>query len=165
MKSAAGLKILVAITDGQDNRSYSSLEEIVLKAQLQEIPLYIIRVGDVDELALEAIASQTGGSYYYSSTASDLDVVYQRVKSNIQSIYGVVYQSDNFNSNDTSRTVVVRYVTDSVFASESQAIQLPEEVINYLEDRKRSRIVYGSLGLGVVVGFSIFMVFYKKEEK
>ena len=117
LRTASGLKALVAITDGRDNSSSVDSKEVILKAQLQEVPLHIIGIGDVNQDSLSVLATQTGGSYYYSKNAQGLEEVYERVKSNIQSIYGLVYGSENFNPKDTSRNVVVQYTTDSSYAT------------------------------------------------
>ena len=93
LKNSSGFKVIVAITDGKDNQSSHDFEEVLLKAQLQEIPLHIIGVGNVNQDSLSALAIGTEGTYYYSKNAQGLEEVYDRVKSNIQSIYGLVYTS------------------------------------------------------------------------
>ena len=165
LRTVSGLKFIVAITDGKDNRSESSFEKVILKAQLQEIPLHIIGVGNVNQDSLSALASRTKGSYYYSKNARGLEEVYERVKSNIQSIYGLVYNSDNFSPVDTSRKVLVQYLTDSSFASVDAQLDLPEEVVVYLQERKNSKILYTSIGAGVAIGFAGFLILYRRKDR
>ena len=165
LKTSAGLKVLVAITDGRDNSSSNGFNEVILKAQLQEVPLHIIGIGGVNQDSLLVLATQTGGSYYYSKNARGLEEVYERVKSNIQSIYGLVYESENFNPADTSRNVVVQYTTDSSYAAVDAELLLPEEVVTYLQERKNSRLLYTSIGVGLAIGFAGFLILYRRKDQ
>ena len=165
LKTSSGLKVLVAITDGRDNSSSIDFNEVILKAQLQEVPLHIIGIGDVNQDSLSVLATQTEGSYYYSKNARGLEEVYERVKSNIQSIYGLVYESENFNPTDTSRNVVVQYTTDSSYASIDTELLLPEEVLTYLQERKNSRLLYTSIGVGLAVGYAGFLILYRRKNR
>lgn len=165
LKTSSGLKVLVAITDGRDNSSSIDFNEVILKAQLQEIPLHIIGIGDVNQDLLSALATQTDGGYYYSKNARGLEEVYERVKSNIQSIYGLVYESGNFNPADTSRNILVQYTTDSSYAYIDTELLLPEEVVTYLQERKNSRLLYTSIGVGLAVGFAGFLILYRRKKR
>lgn len=165
LKSSSGLKVIVAITDGNDNSSRTSMEQVVLKAQLYDIPLHIIGLGNVNQDTLMEMANVTSGGYYYSPNALGLEDVYERVKSNIQSIYGVTYESVNFNPTDTSREVLVRYVTDSLYASSSTFVGLPIEVVDYLRERRNKRALYTGLGVGVAIGMGGFLLLYRKKKK
>ena len=165
LKSSAGLKVIVAITDGHDNSSMTTMEQVVLKAQLYEIPLHIIGLGNVNQDTLEEMANVTSGGYYYSPNALGLEDVYERVKGNIQSIYGVTYRSLNFNPMDTSREVLVRYVTDSSYASSSTIVDLPIEVVEYLSERRNKRVLYTTLGVGIAIGMGGFLLLYRKKQR
>lgn len=165
LKSSSGLKVIVAITDGNDNSSRTSMEQVVLKAQLYEIPLHIIGLGNVNQDTLMEMANVTSGGYYYSPNALGLEDVYERVKGNIQSIYGVTYESVNFNPTDTSREVLVRYVTDSLYASSSTFVGLPIEVVDYLSERRNKRVLYTGLGVGIAIGMGGFLLLYRKKQR
>lgn len=165
LKNSSGFKVIVAITDGKDNQSSHDFEEVLLKAQLQEIPLHIIGVGNVNQDSLSALAIGTEGTYYYSKNAQGLEEVYDRVKSNIQSIYGLVYTSENFNPTDTSRSLLVQYSTDSSFATVNTDLELPEEVVEYLENRRNRRMIYTSVGAGVAIGIAGFLILYRRRDK
>lgn len=165
MKERSGLKFVVAITDGRDNRSSVKNNQVILKARLMEVPMYIIGVGEVNQDTLKDIAHKSGGTYYYSKSASGLQSVYEEVKSNIQSVYGVTYNSRNFNPSDTSRSIIVRYETDSSYAYNSYHLPLPEEVVSYLVERRTKRVFYTALGFGFVAAIVGVLVLYRRNAK
>lgn len=165
IKIGEGLKVLVALTDGHDNRSSLGLDDVILKAQLYEVPIYVIGLGDVNQDTLALLARETNGEYYYSRNAFGLDDVYQRIKDRIQSVYGLTYQSQNFNPSDTSREVLIQYITDSSYASANHSVELPNEVITYLEERRNKRVIYTALGVGVAIGLGGYLLLYRRRSK
>lgn len=165
IKIGDGLKVLVALTDGNDNRSSLGLDDVILKAQLYEIPIYVIGLGDVNQDTLALLARETNGEYYYSRNAFGLDDVYQRIKDRIQSVYGLMYHSQNFNPSDTSREVLIQYMTDSSYASANHSVELPNEVIAYLEERRNKRVIYTALGVGVAIGLGGYLLLYRRRSK
>ena len=59
-------KIVVSMTDGQENSSLSTLADVVSAAKAQGVPVFTVAFGaasDVDEVGMQAIADQTGGQY------------------------------------------------------------------------------------------------------
>lgn len=165
IKIGDGLKVVVALTDGNDNRSSLGLDDVILKAQLYEIPIYVIGLGDVNQDTLALLARETNGEYYYSRNAFGLDDVYQRIKDRIQSVYGLTYQSQNFNPSDTSREVLIQYMTDSSYASANHSLELPNEVITYLEERRNKRVIYTALGVGLAIGLGGYLLLYRRRSK
>lgn len=165
LKTASGIKVVVALTDGNDNESVVEFNSVLLKAQLFEIPLYIIGLGSVNQDSLRTLADSTNGAYFYSPNALGIESVYEDVKAKIQSVYGVKYDATNYNPTDSIRNVVVKYVTDSVFASTSTDVALPEEVLDYLKNRRQNRYISALLGGGIAVGIGVFLVIYRRKNK
>jgi len=165
LKTASGTKVVVALTDGNDNESAVEFNSVLLKAQLFEIPLYIIGLGSVNQDSLRTLADSTNGAYFYSQNALGIESVYEDVKAKIQSVYGVKYDATNYNPTDSIRNVVVKYVTDSVFASTSIDVALPEEVLDYLKNRRQNQYISALLGGGIAVGIGVFLVIYRRKNK
>lgn len=157
--------MVVALTDGLDNKSKNSIEEVVLKAQLHQIPLHIIGLGSVNQDTLQEIADRTGGVFYYSKSALGLSKVYEEVQRNIQSVYSLTYETDNFSPNDTTRRLIVTYSTDSTFAQLGSELVLSDEVISYLEQRKNTRILYSIVGVGIAIGIGAVLLLYRRNSK
>lgn len=78
--SQSGQKCVLVFTDGIENASKRTLDEVIELSDQTGIPVYIIGVGtSIDESALKDLADCTGGSYYYSPTTEDLEAIYQEV--------------------------------------------------------------------------------------
>ena len=59
-------KIVVSMTDGQENSSTATLPAVVSAARAQGVPVFTVAFGaanQVDEVNMQAIADQTGGQY------------------------------------------------------------------------------------------------------
>lgn len=68
-----GQKAVVIFTDGQENGSIRTAEEVVSLSLSTGISIYLVGVGgDTDTRMLEYLANETGGSYFFSPTAADL---------------------------------------------------------------------------------------------
>ncbi len=74
-------KAIVLLSDGFNNinSGYTVNDAIQLAKQLG-IPFYSIGLGnEVDSLGLSALATQTGGKYFYSPTSKDLEEIYREI--------------------------------------------------------------------------------------
>jgi len=90
-------KAVIAMTDGGENSSfiYTSTTEVINHANAKSIPIYCVGLGmmqgGTDENALKAIASGTGGIYYYVPSDSELAGVYSNISSALASYYVLNY--------------------------------------------------------------------------
>jgi Ca-activated chloride channel homolog len=92
-------KVLLVVTDGNDNTSSMTLERLVKKAQQSEILLYAIGLLDEEERrearkakrALEALTSASGGLAYYPKEVSDVDRIALQVAHEIRNQYIITY--------------------------------------------------------------------------
>ena len=83
-----GRRVIVLLTDGQNNSgcAQQTLAQIIADAQAAGVRIYTIGigdVGDVDDVELGALASQTGGRYFFASTADSLLSVYQQISEDL----------------------------------------------------------------------------------
>jgi Ca-activated chloride channel family protein len=86
--SAKDRTAIIVITDGEDNDgsgeplSDSTLEEVVIDAKLEGVPVFTVGLGDrVNPDLLQFIADQTGGTYSASTTSDNLATIYQQLAS------------------------------------------------------------------------------------
>lgn len=70
-------RIMLFMTDGEDNRTSYSYDELIEDAKNNNIIIYTIGLGKVDDTLLKKIAAGTGGKYYYASTADDLNAIFK----------------------------------------------------------------------------------------
>jgi Ca-activated chloride channel family protein len=96
-------KVLVVVTDGDDNNSSGTLENLVKSAQQSEVLIYTVGLLAEEEKreakratrALNAIAEATGGKSYYPKELKDVDAVCQQVAHDIRSQYIIEYNPRN----------------------------------------------------------------------
>lgn len=86
------LPAIIALTDGRENNSSSSLSDIIQKAEETQIPIYTLGFGNVDEPVMQQIAETTGGRYMYTPTADQVESLYRSISEQLQNIYSLSWQ-------------------------------------------------------------------------
>lgn len=90
-----GARCVVVFTDGMDNASQHSANEVVNYAISKQVPVYIIGVGGgLDTQLLRSMAQQTGGQYWHIDDLYDLEVIFNQVYDQQMQLYVVEYESD-----------------------------------------------------------------------
>jgi len=92
-------KVLLVITDGNDNASNISLEKLVNRAQQNEVLMYAIGLLNEEERrearlakrALDTISHDSGGLAFYPKGASDVDAIALQVAHEIRNQYTIAY--------------------------------------------------------------------------
>lgn len=103
----SGAKCVIAFTDGYDNRSASSVEDVIDYANMYDIPIFIIGIGDdVETSVLRNIAESTGGFYksvdYVDSGFEDIYSEIYRVQKEVYCLEYVVDSDDMNQQQDIS---------------------------------------------------------------
>ncbi len=96
-------KVLVVVTDGNDNSSIISLENLVKASQQSEVLIYAVGLLSEEERreavrakrALEELAMATGGEAFFPKELSDVDHVAGEVARDIRSQYTIEYSPTN----------------------------------------------------------------------
>ena len=92
-------KVLLVITDGNDNASTMNLEKLVTRAQQNEILLFSIgllneeerREARIAKRALDTLARESGGLAFYPKSAADVDQITLQVAHEIRNQYTIAY--------------------------------------------------------------------------
>jgi VWFA-related protein len=108
-------KVLVVVTDGNDNASNISLEQLVKVAQHSEVIVYAVGLlseeerGDARaaEKALKALAVATGGEAFFPKEVSEVDRIAHQVARDIRGQYSIQYTPSNAAMDGTYRTIKV----------------------------------------------------------
>jgi len=108
-------KVLLVVTDGNDNTSNESLEQLVRKARQSEVLVYSIGLLNEEEpreagkakRALKALAEASGGNVYYPKDLADIDRITPQVAHEIRNQYIIGYLPTNANLDGTFRKVNV----------------------------------------------------------
>jgi len=108
-------KVLLVVTDGNDNTSNESLEQVVRKARQSEVLIYCIGLLSEEEpreaskakRALKALAEASGGNVYYPKDLADVDKITPQVAHEIRSQYILAYLPTNANLDGSFRKINV----------------------------------------------------------
>jgi len=92
-------KVLLVITDGNDNASNVSLEKLVNRAQQDEVLVYAIGLLNEEEhrearlakRALDAITRDSGGLAFYPKAPAEVDAIALQVAHEIRNQYTIAY--------------------------------------------------------------------------
>lgn len=73
-------KVLIVLTDGENNDNSVSLQNAINQARSDSVIVFTIGLGNsVNITDLRQLATQTGGKYYSAPSSSDLDAIYQAI--------------------------------------------------------------------------------------
>jgi Ca-activated chloride channel homolog len=170
IKKANGVKVLVVLTDGQDNSSKSKWNDVVDKANKENIPVYIIGLGDVNIDTLTLIAKSTKGKFYFTQSSNSFNTVYAEISKQVQAFYNLVYSSTNFSSADSTRQIELSFDIDSIYLVTNVASSnFPTEVVEFVakKEREKQYLLFGGIALSalIVTGTLLFYFPMRKRKK
>lgn len=111
-----GRKVMVVITDGGDTVSQVNYKEALRAAQEAEAIIYSIIIVPIEadagrdtggEHALIQISADTGGKYYYATSAAQLDAAFQKISDELRTQYLLAYYPSQRYSNSQFRQLKV----------------------------------------------------------
>jgi Ca-activated chloride channel homolog len=136
MQGFSGRKALLVLTDGMDNRSTHTPEDVINAISPEGLSISIIGLGDVtqpgslyylDENALKSLSSQAGGLFSLASSPDSLKGIYEQYSQVLQSEYKFTYTSPASLRDGIRRSLTVRLGSGSqVEASYNPGGVLPE---------------------------------------
>ena len=108
-------KVLVAVTDGNDNSSVITLENLVKAAQQSETLIYGVGLlGDEErreaaraQRALKSLAEATGGAVFFPKDLSEVDKIAHQVAHDIRNQYTIEYSPSNTAMDGTFRQIKI----------------------------------------------------------
>ena len=108
-------KVLVVVTDGNDNSSLVSLESLVKASQQSGVLIYSVgllseeerREAKRAERALEALAEATGGETFFPKEVSEVERIAHQVARDIRNQYSIVYAPSNQSMDGSFRQIKV----------------------------------------------------------
>ncbi len=108
-------KVLVVVTDGNDNSSLVTLENLVRASQQSGVLIYSVgllseeehREAKRAERALNALAEATGGEAFFPKDVSEVERIAHTVAHNIRNQYSIVYTPSNQTMDGTFRQIKV----------------------------------------------------------
>ncbi|HXX23450.1 MAG TPA: VWA domain-containing protein [Terriglobia bacterium] len=112
-------RVMIVISDGQDNQSVHSREEALSMAQKAEVTIYTISTnrsgaeGKGDNV-LRRLAKETGGHAFFPFEAGDLAANFQEIARELRSQYSLAYVSTNTAHDGTFRWIIIQPVDSSM---------------------------------------------------
>jgi VWFA-related protein len=108
-------KVLVVVTDGNDNGSVITLESLVRAAQQSEVLIYAVGLLGEEERreakratrALETLAEATGGQAFFPKELTEVDRIAHQVARDIRNQYTIQYTPSNPSMDGTYRQIKV----------------------------------------------------------
>jgi Ca-activated chloride channel family protein len=109
-------KVILVVTDGNDNTSSETMEQLVREAQRSGVLIYTIGLLSDDEphearsvkRALKALAQASGGAVYYPKQVADVERVTPEVAREIRNQYLLAYSPTDAKLDGTYRRIEVK---------------------------------------------------------
>jgi Ca-activated chloride channel family protein len=110
--TAGARRVVLALTDGNDNESHSRPADVVRQARANGVTVYTIGLGsDASRDDLQRLALATGGRFYHAPGAAQLALLYARIAEQLRSEYAITYRTPRPATDGTRRAVEVRLAT------------------------------------------------------
>ena len=108
-------RVLVVVTDGNDNASVVTLENLVKASQQSEVLIYGVgllgeeerREAQRAQRALKALANATGGDVYFPKDAGEVEKIAHQVARDIRNQYTIAYTPTNTAMDGTFRQIKI----------------------------------------------------------
>ena len=117
--SQKGQKCIVAATDGMDNASQTTRENVIALAQELQIPIYIITFDGSLMSDLNDVASATGGRCFAADQPQDVQSIYDSILQVQQNQFTVKFTSDG--DTDSSERKIRLLLTADGYRAEATA--------------------------------------------
>ncbi len=117
-KGSKDKKVLLVVTDGEDNTSHNSLEKTIREVQKTDTVIYTIGLLSEEskknakraKRALEQIAQASGGLSYFPENVEDVHTICEQVAHDIRNQYTLAYYPTNTRRDGTFRSVQVEVI-------------------------------------------------------
>ena len=113
-------KVLLVVTDGRDNASQATFQEVLHKLQMKNGPvLYTIaleqneRKDDAYRQSLRTLSEQTGGTAFFPSSLDEIQSIASAIAQDIRSEYVIDYRSSNPQTSGTYHSIQVQALAGS----------------------------------------------------
>ena len=105
-------KVLVVVTDGEDNSSHTSLRQVIRDEEATGVTVYTISTkesGDKTEAdkVLQTLAERSGGEALFPGDMGTLGKSFDKLRDQIRSRYLIAYKPADFEPNGKYRTIAI----------------------------------------------------------
>lgn len=139
-----GAHCVIAFTDGEDNSSTHTINEVLNLAEQYSVPIYIVGTAVADSNSLEMIASTSGGMYWSIDTIDDLDSILNEVYNKNKDMYCLTYKSTTGDYANIEREISF-IIGDDSYMTESSDSFTPAELAEKTTHASRYELVTGDV--------------------
>ena len=113
LEGLGGRRAIILVTDGYDENSTTTVDQVVESAEGAQVTVYVVGVGGVAGISLKGenmlrrIAEETGGRVFFPPREPDLVAVAESVATDAHSRYLITYTPNNQKKDGTWRQVSV----------------------------------------------------------
>ncbi len=115
LESVSGRKAIIVLTDGLDNKSQSTSDDVIATISQSGLTISAIGFGDagstgqvgLDEAGLKSLTERSGGLYGFAEDAETLSAIYQQYGQALQSEYAFTYLSPSTLRDGVNRGLTV----------------------------------------------------------
>jgi len=107
-------RVLVLLSDGDDNASHMTRSEAIAAAQNAGTVIFTVSTGAYQkgEKVLEMMASETGGDTYSGLSDTDMPKVFAKIKTRIEQMHSVTYIPPEASKAGQFRSVELKITSD-----------------------------------------------------
>lgn len=118
-----GAKCVIAFTDGYDNVSVKTSDDVISVANKYGVPVYIIGIGyDVNVSELNTISDETGGFYQSIDDGKDMEDIYNKIYRENKELYLIEYTTNQTDA-DANQELYLTYTGDDCFMRSTASFQ------------------------------------------
>lgn len=139
-KNQGGARCVIAFTDGYDNESSYTPDQIIAMAQNYSVPVFIIGAGDVDSYTLQRIATSTGGYYWDIYDLYDMNDILRQIYSEQKDMYCIEYITDSAAGQYDERAIEY-IIYDGDYGCSSGDVFTPVKTIEKVKHSSRYELV------------------------
>lgn len=142
INSQASAKCVIGFTDGYDNESVNTAEDVVNIATASNVPVFLIGIGaDLDASSLNYIAESTGGIYRNISDVESLEEVYASIYAQEKNVYLLEYTASEPDNLDNALYTDIYVRTEEGLGGNQSGYQI--EPMNFFENMYNKFLVAG----------------------
>ena len=120
---------MIAFTDGMDNYSSCSANDVINLAKRYHVPIFVIGIGYEDYSYARNIAQQTGGNYYSAASVSDMSYIYDRIYKQEKELYMLEFEDTSDVSVFNESNIITGYHT-AEYGGETNYSYTPNTLVN-----------------------------------
>jgi len=125
-------RVMIVISDGQDNQSVHTRDEAIAMAQTAEVTIFAISTnrsgaeGKGDKV-LHMLAKDTGGRAFFPFEAGDLSSNFQEIARELRSQYSLAYVSTNSVHDGTFRKILIEPLDNNLHVRAKEGYFAPSQ--------------------------------------